>query len=296
MPGWISKVAGLAAMPALLAVSWSYIYTDSNNATLPLANVISHLQTHLFPSATSYTCDRSHTYTTQIISLSPLVIYIHNFLPDSDIASLLETATPKFKPSVVTRAGRTRQDPDRTSVTAFLPANDSAVSCMLNRARDFAGTLLEGKEDDEMGMPQVVRYTGGQKFSLHYDWYNLPQRLTVKDGTYRFWNRIGSFFAILEDDCEAGETWFPNVTAITGPSSSQSYASRGEGDPEYGKPLWRAHERGGLAFRPVKGNALFWMNLDDEGKGDPRVKHAGLPVRSGRKTAMNIWPRKYFYK
>jgi prolyl 4-hydroxylase len=290
MPGWIPKIASLAAVPALMAVSWSYFSSSSTSFTI--TNLASDLRTYLFQSTTCsniiYHCDPSHSYTTQIISLDPLVIYIHNFLPEADINSLLETASPKFKPSVITRAGRTKTDPDRTSVTAFLPASDEAVSCVLNRARAFAGTLLEGKEDDEMGMPQLVRYTEGQKFNLHYDWYNLPQRLTVKDGTHRFWNRVGSFFAILEDGCEEGETWFPNVTAITGPSLQlQSGETRA---------LWRAHEKGGLAFRPVKGNALFWMNLDGEGKGDTRVKHAGLPVTSGRKTAMNIWPRRYFYK
>jgi prolyl 4-hydroxylase len=292
MPGWIPKIAGIAAVPALMAVSWPYLSDSSTSLTF--TNLASDIQTCLFPDSQpaniTYECDPSHSYTTQIVSLSPLVIYIHSFLPENDIDSLLETATPKFKPSVVTRAGRTSTDPDRTSVTAFLPASDPAVACVLARAREFAGALLEGKEEDEMGSPQLVRYTEGQRFNLHNDWYNLPQRLTVRDGSHRFWNRIGSFFAILEDGCEDGETWFPNVTAVTGPALQGAKEVDGQS-----KPLWRTHERGGLAFRPVKGNALFWINLDANGEGDQRVRHAGMPVTGGRKTAMNIWPRKYFY-
>ena len=53
-------------------------------------------------------------------------------------------------------------------------------------------------------------------------------------------------------------------------------------------------EDGGLAFRPIAGNAVFWVNLHANGTGDMRTRHAGLPLESGRKTAMNIWPRQYY--
>lgn len=49
-----------------------------------------------------------------------------------------------------------------------------------------------------------------------------------------------------------------------------------------------------IAFRPVRGNALFWVNLDANGTGDSRTLHAGLPLQDGLKTAMNIWPRQYY--
>ena len=213
--GKITTMLGIVALSALTALSWPYVSSSSASPSLTLDSLISNLQTYLFPSTTTaaddlnYQCDISHSYITQILSLDPLVIYIHDFLSPTDITSLLTTASPKFKLSTVTRAGRTSPDPDRTSITAFLPSNDTAVACVLDRARNFAGTILEGREVDEMGKPQLVRYGPGQKFNLHYDWYNLPQRLTVEDGSYRFWNRVGSFFAVLEDECEDGETWFP---------------------------------------------------------------------------------------
>lgn len=51
----------------------------------------------------------------------------------------------------------------------------------------------------------------------------------------------------------------------------------------------------GVTFRPIAGNAVFWMNMIDDGKGklvgDERVLHAGLPVTSGGKVGMNIWTR-----
>lgn len=47
----------------------------------------------------------------------------------------------------------------------------------------------------------------------------------------------------------------------------------------------------GVTFRPVEGNAVFWRNLDEEGRGLETMVHAGLPVVSGRKVGMNIWTR-----
>jgi prolyl 4-hydroxylase len=47
----------------------------------------------------------------------------------------------------------------------------------------------------------------------------------------------------------------------------------------------------GVTFRPVEGNAVFWVNLQEDGHGDERVLHAGLPVTSGKKLGMNIWTR-----
>lgn len=146
---------------------------------------------------------------------------------------------------------------------------------MLTRARSFLGTLL--LPSDDFGTPQIVRYTRGQKFDVHHDWYDSPQR--VRDGSGRIFNRIASFFVFLEDGCEGGETWFPYLE---------------ERVRQVGEGKWRRHEDGGLAFRPRNGSALFWINLHANGTGDGRVVHAGLPLEGGRKTAMNIWPRRYY--
>ena len=68
----------------------------------------------------------------------------------------------------------------------------------------------------------------------------------------------------------------------------------GDGEQEE-RRSWRVHEDGGVAFRPVPGNALLWVNLLADGTGgDERVVHAGLPIADGVKYGMNIWPRTFF--
>ncbi len=44
-----------------------------------------------------------------------------------------------------------------------------------------------------------------------------------------------------------------------------------------------------LVVRPVVENGIFWVNLKEDGRGDARVLHAGLPVEEGRKVGLNIW-------
>lgn len=243
-----------------------------------------------------FVCDAAHTYKTELVSLDPLVIYIHSFISPAETASLMETAEPRFAPSEVVKDGQKQLSAARTSSSAGLPQNDPAVACVLHRARNFMGTMMRDGWD-EMGPPQLVRYGPGQRFNVHHDWYDVPRR--AADGTARTWNRVASFFAVLDANCTGGETHFPHVATAIAPQSPRKEPgwvggwvnARGEEDA---RPLWRRHERGGLAFRPVAGNAVFWVNLHPNGTGDERTMHAGLPLGEGTKTAMNIWPRQFY--
>ncbi|KAI1761577.1 hypothetical protein GGR53DRAFT_20854 [Hypoxylon sp. FL1150] len=237
-------------------------------------------------SSSSFNCT-PHTYTTEIVSLDPLLIYIDSFLSAAEIDALLAAGEPAFAPSRVYKSGRNQDTADRTSSSAGLARDNPAVSCVLARAETFLGTLFDPARDD-IGPPQLVRYTAGQRFNRHRDWYERPQPAREgMAGRGRSWNRVASFFAILQDGCAGGETWFPLVNATT----TTTTPARANGA---GRRFWRAHEDGGLAFRPVAGNALFWVNLFANGTGDDRTVHAGLPLEDGLKTAMNIWPRKFY--
>ena len=242
-----------------------------------------------------YVCDASHTYKTEVVSLDPLVIYVHSLISPAEITWLLETAETRFAPSKVVNYGESKHHFSRTSTSAGLPLDDPAVVCVLNRARNFMGTMMRDGWDD-MGMPQLVRYTAEQNFDFHHDWYDAPQKAT--DGSNRKWNRLATFFAYLDGNCTGGETAFPHVKGAVPQSPRQEPAwvgrrvnAKGEEDI---RPLWRTHELGGLTFRPVPGNAIFWVNLHTNGTGDTRTVHAGLPLVEGTKTAMNIWPRQFY--
>ena len=267
------------------------------------------------PAAAAETCLPA-AYATEIISLDPLVIYVANLIAPAERAALVAAGTPLLQPSPVTgyggdssggaaaaAAGEEAQSSQvRTSWSAPLPGTDRTVACVLARAEGFLGSVLAAGRD-EMGAAQMVRYTAGQKFDAHHDWFARPRLLDAdaESGRRRLYNRVATLFAVLEcAGCTEGETWFPEVWPVAavpraeghdGAGPDEKVSSREGGDD--GRP-WRVHERGGVAFRPIPGNAVFWVNLFPNGTGDTRTLHAGLPVGQGVKTAMNIWPRTFF--
>ncbi|KAK0706061.1 hypothetical protein B0T26DRAFT_612791, partial [Lasiosphaeria miniovina] len=238
----------------------------------------------------------AHNYTTQLVSLDPLVIYIRSFVSAAESAALIAAGEPLLQPSPITGIGEGQDSTGtsaRTSSSAPLPPSADVVRCVLARGAAFLGTLLADGRDD-MGTAQLVRYTAGQKYDVHADWFARP-RVLAEDaaaGRRRMYNRAATLFVVLQADgvpAGSGETWFPRVRPIHGHASS---LGAGDGD---GRREWYEHASGGLAFRPVPGNAAFWVNLfPHNGSGDARTVHAGLPIAGGVKTAMNIWPRTFF--
>lgn len=128
----------------------------------------------------------------------------------------------------------------------------------------------------------------------------------MNDGSGRLFNRVASFFVFLKANCTDGETYFPLV---------EPPASSVELEKWFGGKVSRGvvdGEEKGVVFRPITGNAVFWVNLGGDGVGDRRVVHAGLPVGEGevsccigcfgswvlilfaQKIGLNIWPRKFY--
>jgi prolyl 4-hydroxylase len=146
---------------------------------------------------------------------------------------------------------------------------------------------------EPFSIPQLVRYFPGQKYDLHTDFW--PQHQVMNDGSGRLFNRAASFFVFLKANCTGGETWFPKVDATY--SSADRRATDDNMEDWYGDKVLREEtkeENSGVKFRPIVGNAIFWVNLNAKGEGDRRVVHAGLPVEDGEKIGLNIWPRRFF--
>ncbi len=106
---------------------------------------------------------------------------------------------------------------------------------------------------DEMGPPQLVRYTAGQRFNVHHDWYDSPR--WASDGTPRKWNRLASFFAILQDNCTGGETHFPHVSPVSRQDGRERPGAGGDEEARNWRwseadPAWRKHEAGGWPSGP----------------------------------------------
>ncbi|CAK7198247.1 hypothetical protein SEUCBS139899_000906 [Sporothrix eucalyptigena] len=226
-------------------------------------------------------------YEVHIVSSSPLVVYLENFVTPDECAHLKRVTEHTFAHSAVaekgTADGRAIHSV-RTSQSTNVP-RDSVVRCIEERALRFQGLLGEG--NDRLEPLQLVKYGNGEHYHYHTDWFTDPVHATAALGG----NRASSFFAYvhvsgtntsqeIEKPLRGGGTNFPLLTAPTSPE----WCAFVDCDEPW--------ERG-VTFRPLQGNAVYWENLlpHQHGDGDHRTLHAGLPVVGGEKIGMNIWTR-----
>ena len=156
----------------------------------------------------------------------------------------------------------------RSSQTAVLP-QDPVLACIEQRSVEFQGFLPSGQLEDL----QVVKYRVGDQFRPHYDWAAAMQN-----------PRISTIFAYLGcEDCVGGSTQFPRIEG----RFSAKWCEFVDCEPSED-----AAEVGGVGFKPVVGNAVFWAQLHPNGTGHEGTWHAGMPVKEGRKYGMNIMTRR----
>lgn len=156
---------------------------------------------------------------------------------------------------------------------------------------------------------QLVRYARGEHFHFHTDWYaaNAVTHASAALGG----NRASSFFVYVAASNSSSSSSSPSSSTSSSPSSSTwGGGEEAEEDLTGGgtnfpmlepprDPRWCARALvdcdepwdAGVTFRPAVGNAVFWRNVLEDGSGDQRTLHAGLPVTSGWKVGMNIWTR-----
>ncbi|KAK3372957.1 2OG-Fe(II) oxygenase superfamily protein [Lasiosphaeria ovina] len=209
-------------------------------------------------------------YQVQIVSSSPLVMYIKDFLTEQERAHLRAISINSFRHSVVADGKRSAQ---RTSQSTYVES-DHVVRCIEERALAFQGRDVQPSQLEPL---QLVKYAPGEHYHFHTDWFSDPAyKLAVNGG-----NRVSSFFAYIyvRNDTAGGGTNFP----LLDPPVSDRWCDVVDCDEPYNR---------GLTFRPVEGNAVYWENLHPEdGSGSQKTLHAGLPVTTGEKIGMNIWTR-----
>ena len=123
---------------------------------------------------------------------------------------------------------------------------------------------LEARFDDLLGIDptfgetiQGQRYTVGQEFKPHADWFSpgtVPWSLERNRGGQRTFTAM----VYLNDVEEGGETDFPYLD---------------------------------IAIEPRPGTLLIWNNADENGVPNPWTMHAGNPVTRGYKYIITKWYR-----
>ena len=200
------------------------------------------------------------TLSLQVVSTSPRVFAIKNFLSLEEADHLIELGRDKLEDSVVgseTTGGLLRDKAQRSSSTAWLPPMEiPLVERIYRRAAD----VLTVQQDNVMYCTeqlQIVHYNVGQHYNAHFDF-----EITGKTPTSRFATLLLYLNDQASDDA-GGETAFPAAKMDDGSV--------------------------GFKIHPGKGSAVLFYNLLEDGNGDAASLHAALPVTSDEKWAANVW-------
>jgi len=159
----------------------------------------------------------------------------------------------------------------RSSYQTFLSYDENS-----DMRRLHAGTakLLRAPREN-LHEFQVLRYTEGQHYDAHRDYWDPREfpdvpRFTSAEG---FWQmRHATLLWYLSGPDAGGETWFP----------------RAHGGPvPYGE--WMACDSRGAKVSPRNATAVLFYSLRADGDIDEYSWHCGCPVTSGVKWAANSW-------
>ncbi|KAJ9602823.1 hypothetical protein H2200_012603 [Cladophialophora chaetospira] len=215
-------------------------------------------------------CNDNHPYTTEILSLNPLMIYISGFLREGEAEYLVKLGNNSYDGELF--VGEPLKDM-KSPQSGQLPKSDPVVKCVGSRAMRFLGSL----DHDDFETPWLAKYNPSQKVQPHWD---PPVEAMVGDHGQNY-NWLTSFFVYLEYSGTGGETYFPKVKALP----SKAFAE----DERFSS----TDTDMGIAIRPIPKNAIFWVNLFPNGTRDDRTVHAGVTLEGGSKIGMNIWAKQY---
>ncbi|MBX3718258.1 MAG: 2OG-Fe(II) oxygenase [Parachlamydiales bacterium] len=201
--------------------------------------------------------ERSSTPQLQVLSWSPRIFLIENFLTSVECDLIIEKAKPLLSRSTVVDdhdlGGALHEG--RTSQGMFFPKASSDMIIRNIEKRIAALTMLP--EENGEGI-QVLSYGPGAEYQPHYDYFD-PATPGGKACYDRGGQRIATLIIYLHTTEEGGETIFPKAR---------------------------------IGVRPIKGNAVLFYNCTPDGIEDPLSFHGGAPVKKGEKWIATKWIRK----
>jgi len=183
--------------------------------------------------------------------LKNLKVY-NDFLSDEECRHIIELSEARFSRSKL-MDNENIVDYGRTSYSAELVLPNDPI---LDDIRSRAAKLIDIPPTN-FEYFQCVSYERTQEYMSHFDTFDEHTengRRTIEQNGQRKYTLL----VYLNDAFEGGSTYFPNLD---------------------------------VKIQPKKGRVVVFNNLDHNEKVLSAAYHAGLPVTTGRKYALNIWVR-----
>ncbi|KAK0062279.1 prolyl 4-hydroxylase subunit alpha-1-like isoform X1 [Biomphalaria pfeifferi] len=202
-------------------------------------------------------------YATETVHKSPEINVFHNVISNSEIQDLIDMALERMEPSLLPVNSKTENRTNllRVSQTAWLYDTTEFLKRLSRRVGDIT-KLNSGQSDvDTPSEPfQVVNYGLGGMYAPHQDSVKVSRARGKENVPWlqHAGDRLATWMFYLSDVTSGGATVFPALN---------------------------------LSVTPIKGSAVFWYNLQQDGSTDSRLIHGACPVLLGNKWVANKWIR-----
>lgn len=186
---------------------------------------------------------------------SPRVMVFEDFLSSSECDFLIAAAQNQMQDSRVldpTSGDFVFHAERKSRGTHFEHQSNQVVTDIENRIDDIFGFCAAQQE-----AMQILHYAVGGEYKPHYDFFP-PNDSGSQNAIKAAGQRLATLIMYLNTPEKGGETSMPNL---------------------------------GLSVTAKKGNALYFENIDPQGKPSPQTLHAGMPVQAGEKWIATKWLR-----
>ena len=191
----------------------------------------------------------------KLVSRAPPIYTVTDFITADDCQNLIKLATPLLQRSKTHAIAGSEATKGRTSLTCHLPKNLEICQKILENIK-----MLTNKPFGHMELPQVARYSVGQRYVDHYDGVD-PQTPGGQAFCASGGQRVATVLMYLNDVPEGGGgTHFSRIN---------------------------------LTVQPKRGTAVIFFPGFLNGLLDKDALHAGLPPL-GTKWVSQVWIRQSF--
>ncbi|KAF3330219.1 prolyl 4-hydroxylase subunit alpha-1-like protein [Carex littledalei] len=202
------------------------------------------------------------------VSWKPRIFLYKGFLSNEECDHIIKLSKSKLGKSMVVdnESGNSVMSEVRTSSGMFLDKRQDEVIARIEE-RIATWTLLPEENAENI---QVLRYDLTEKYDAHFDYFS------DKHNQARGGHRYATVLMYLSDVEMGGETVFPDAEGWESQPKDNTFSDCA---------------KGGLAVKPVKGDAVLFYSLHPNGVPDPKSLHASCPVLKGEKWSAPKWIR-----